>query len=127
MKSIEVVAAIIIKDDKIFAAQRGYGKFQGWWEFPGGKIEKGESHEEALKREIKEELDADIKIEKFLKKVEYDYDDFHLVLYSYICKPVSESLKLLEHENSKWLPKDQLKSVEWLPADLEVIDLLQKK
>jgi 8-oxo-dGTP diphosphatase len=122
MKQIEVVAAIIIKGDKVFATQRGYGEFKGWWEFPGGKIEAGECHKEALKREIKEELDAEISVGELLEIVEWDYPTFHLIMHCFICKLESKSLHLNEHEASAWLTKDRLNTVNWLPADLILLD-----
>lgn len=125
MKIIEVVAAIIIKDDKIFATQRGYGDFKGGWEFPGGKMEDGESREEALKREIKEELDVNINIMEYLTTVNYDYPNYHLTMHCYICEVVSGEMKLLEHSAAKWLSKDELYTVDWLPADLDVVKKLR--
>ena len=126
MKTIKVVAAIIIKGDKVFATQRGYGEFKGWWEFPGGKIEDGECQQEALKREIKEELDAEISVGELLKTVEWDYPTFHLTMYCFFCKLESESLHLNEHESSAWLTKDTLDSVKWLPADLILLDKISQ-
>ena len=126
MKQIEVVAAIIRKGDKIFATQRGYGDFKDWWEFPGGKMEAGETPEEALKREIREELSTDISVDEFLCTVEYDYPAFHLTMHCYLCSLLTEALHLNEHEAAKWLTKDELESVKWLPADLEVIKALKK-
>lgn len=117
MKTIEVVAAIIIKNKHVLATQRGYGEWQGWWEFPGGKIESGESPQAALKREIKEELDADIYIGDLLQTVEWDYPTFHLIMHCYVCSLESESLHLKEHEASVWLTKESIDSVKWLPAD----------
>ena len=117
MKTIEVVAAIIIKDGHIFATQRGYGEFQGWWEFPGGKMEVGESPQEALRREINEELDADIQVNELLETVEWDYPNFHLTMHCFICNLLSESLHLNEHEAATWLTHETLRSVKWLPAD----------
>jgi len=125
MKHIEVVAAIIRKDDKIFATQRGYGDFKDWWEFPGGKMEPGETPEEALKREIQEELSTDISVDKFLCTVDYDYPQFHLTMHCYLCSLLTEALHLNEHEAAKWLSKDELNSVKWLPADLEVIEKIK--
>ena len=122
MKTIEVVAAIIIKDGKVFATQRGYGEWQGWWEFPGGKIEPGECPQDALKREIKEELDAEIEVGDLLETVEWDYPAFHLTMHCYICTLTSESMHLNEHEASAWLTKETLGSVKWLPADLVLLD-----
>ena len=121
MKTIRVVAAIIIHEDKVFATQRGYGEFKGGWEFPGGKIEEGETSQEALVREIKEELDVEIEVGELLDVVEYDYPNFHLSMDCFICKIKSGELVLKEHEAAKWLTKDTLDSVEWLPADLGLI------
>ncbi len=117
MKRIEVVAAIIVKDGQVFATRRGYGEWQGWWEFPGGKMEAGETPQEALRREIREELDADIEIGPFLDTVEWDYPAFHLTMHCFICTLVSESLHLNEHEAASWLTGETLNSVKWLPAD----------
>ena len=125
LKTIEVVAAIIIKDNKIFATQRGYGEFKGGWEFPGGKVEAGESLENALVREIKEELDADIKVRELFETVEYDYPNFHLTMHCFICDLLSEDFVLREHDDAKWLGKDQLDSVDWLPADEGLVDGLK--
>ena len=122
MKTIEVVAAIIIKEGKVFATQRGYGEWQGWWEFPGGKIEPGECPQDALKREIKEELDAEIEVGDLLETVQWDYPTFHLTMHCYICTLTSESMHLNEHEASAWLTKETLDSVKWLPADLILLD-----
>ena len=124
MKSIEVVAAIIKKENKILATKRGYGEFINMWEFPGGKIEFGETNEAALIREIKEELDADIKIDEFALTVEYTYPTFHLTMHCYICS-LKDSITLLEHNDARWLEKDEFNSVNWLPADIEVIDFLK--
>ena len=122
MKRIEVVAAII-HDDKgrIFATQRGYGNFKDYWEFPGGKMEPGETPEQALKREIWEELETRIEIERLITTVEYDYPAFHLTMHCYWCHVESGSLTLKEHEAARWLTKDELYSVHWLPADLTLI------
>ena len=117
MKTIEVVAAIIIKDGQVFATQRGYGEFQGWWEFPGGKMEAGESPQQALKREIREELDAEIEVKELLETVEWDYPNFHLTMHCFICNLLSESIHLNEHEAATWLTHETLRSVKWLPAD----------
>ena len=125
MKSIEVVAAIIEKEGRIFATQRGYGDYKDWWEFPGGKIEPGESQEHALVREIQEELKADISVGEHLCSVEYDYPEFHLRMHCYICKLLSREVTLVEHEAAKWLALDELDSVKWLPADIEVIEKLR--
>lgn len=117
MKTIEVVAAIIVKDGKVFATRRGYGKWQGWWEFPGGKIEAGESPEDALVREIREELDAEIAVGDLVETVEWDYPDFHLTMHCFLCSLLSESVHLNEHEAAAWLTPETLDSVRWLPAD----------
>ena len=127
MKTIEVVAAVILKDDKIFATQRGYGEWKDWWEFPGGKMEPGETQEEALKREIREELSTDISVDEFLCTVEYDYPKFHLVMHCYMCSLLTDSLHLNEHEAAKWLGREELTSVKWLPADVEIIERLLLK
>ena len=121
MKTIEVVAAIIIEDRKVFATQRGYGEWQGWWEFPGGKIESGESPQQALKREIREELNADISVGALLDTVEWDYPTFHLTMHCFICKLKSSTFSLNEHNDAAWLTKETLKSIKWLPADLAVL------
>lgn len=127
MKTIEVVAAIIKKDDKYFATQRGYGDFEGGWEFPGGKMEPGETPQDALAREIKEELDADITVGELIETVEYDYPKFHLTMHCFLCELVSEHVVLLEHEAAKWLSREELGSVDWLPADLSVINHLKQQ
>ena len=123
---IKVVAAIIIDDNKVFATQRGYGDFKGGWEFPGGKVEANETPEDALKREIMEELNVSIDIKEFLHTVEYDYPKFHLSMDCFISSIVSGELVLKEHEGAKWLTKDALYSVDWLPADIELIPLIEK-
>ena len=125
MKKIEVVAAIIRKHDKIFATQRGYGDFKDWWEFPGGKMEAGETPEEALKREIREELSTEINVDEFLCTVEYDYPAFHLTMHCYLCSLLSEALHLNEHEAARWLKLEDLDSVDWLPADKVVVEKLR--
>ena len=117
MKKIEVVAAIIIRDGKVFATQRGYGEWKDWWEFPGGKIEAGECPQEALVREIREELDAEIEVGELIETVEWDYPAFHLTMHCFVCSLVSESMHLNEHEASAWLTRETLHSVIWLPAD----------
>jgi len=124
MKTIEVVAAIIRKEDKIFATQRGYGQWKDWWEFPGGKMEPGESPEEALVREIREELDTEINVDKFLTTIDWDYPDFHLTMHCYICSLLTDALHLVEHEAARWLGKDELHSVNWLPADLILLPMI---
>ena len=150
MKQIEVVAAIIrkavieqgqsdacinsaereqarseIKGDKIFATQRGYGEWKDWWEFPGGKMEVGETPEDALKREIREELSTEISVDEFLCTVEYDYPAFHLKMNCYLCSLLTETLHLNEHEAAKWLSINNLDSVKWLPADVKVLEVIK--
>ena len=125
MKTINVVAAIIIKDQIILATQRGYGEFRNGWEFPGGKIESGESPEHALEREIREELDAKIRVGELFDTIEYDYPNFHLSMKCFLCSLISDQLTLREHEAAKWLTKENLSSVEWLPADITIIDKLK--
>ena len=132
MKSIKVVAAIIKSlngDNKpvVFATQRGYVEYKDWWEFPGGKIETGETPEEALVREIHEELAAGIKVERYLTTVEYDYPSFHLSMDCFWCSLVEGHLTLLEHEAAKWLPLDNLSQVNWLPADVLVIEAIENE
>jgi len=127
MKQIEVVAAIIRKGDKIFATQRGYGEWKDWWEFPGGKMEVGETPVEALVREIREELSAEINVGELLTTVEYDYPKFHLTMHCYLCSLIGEALHLNEHEAAKWLAKEDLDSVKWLPADLELIQTIKSR
>lgn len=117
MKTIEVVAAVIVRDGQVFATQRGYGEWQGWWEFPGGKMEPGESPQEALVREIREELDAEISVGRLLETVEWDYPKFHLTMHCFLCSLLSDSVHLNEHEAAAWLTRDTLHSVKWLPAD----------
>ena len=124
MKHVEVVAAIIRKGDKIFATQRGYGEWKDWWEFPGGKIEQGETPEEALKREIREELSTEINVDCYLCTVEYDYPKFHLTMHCYVCSLLTEALHLNEHEAARWLKNNELDSVKWLPADKIVVEQL---
>lgn len=125
MKTIEVVAAIIVRDGKVFATKRGYGKWQGWWEFPGGKIEAGESPEDALVREIREELDAEIAVGDLVETVEWDYPDFHLTMHCFQCSLLSESVHLNEHEAAAWLTPETLDSVRWLPADEGLVEKLR--
>ena len=122
MKHIEVVAAIIIEDGKLFTTQRGYGPFKDGWEFPGGKMEVGETREQALERELREELAIKTKAEKFIKTIEYDYPEFHLTMHCFLTRILEGTPKLLEHENAKWVTKEEIDSVAWLPADLEVIE-----
>ena len=127
MKRIKLVAAIIRKGDKIFATQRGYGDWKDWWEFPGGKMEVGETPEEALVREIREELSTEISVDGFLCTVDYDYPQFHLTMHCYLCSLLTEALHLNEHEAARWLTKDELNNVKWLPADIEVLEIISKK
>ena len=125
MKTIEVVAAIILKDGQVFATQRGYGEWQGWWEFPGGKMECGEAPQDALRREIREELDAEIEVRELLETVEWDYPSFHLTMHCYCCTLLSESLHLNEHEAAAWLSRNTLYSVKWLPADEGILEKIE--
>lgn len=121
MKTINVVAAVIMKDGKVFATQRGYGEFKDGWEFPGGKVEAGESPEEALRREIREELEVEVNVGDIIDTIEYDYPAFHLSMKCYACTIAGGSPHLLEHEAARWLSADQLDSVAWLPADITLI------
>ncbi len=127
MKVIKVAAAIIKEDNRIFATQRGYGEFKDGWEFPGGKIEAGETPQEALRREIMEELDIEISVGELIETVEYDYSNFHLSMDCFWCKIVSGELVLKEAEDAKWLTKDTLNSVEWLPADIMLIEKIRDR
>ena len=124
MKHIEVVAAIICRDGLVFATQRGYGEWKDWWEFPGGKVEEGESREDALRREIREELNTEISVDRFVMTVEHDYPAFHLTMHCYVCHVLSGHLELLEAEDARWLREDNLSGVRWLPADRQVVDYL---
>ena len=126
MKSIRVVAAVIRDNDRIFATQRGYGNYEGWWEFPGGKIEDGETPRQALRREIREELDTEVEVGDFITSVEYDYPEFHLSMDCFWCKVISGNLILKEAEDARWLTKADLMSVKWLPADLEVLEIIAR-
>lgn len=131
MKTIRVVAAVIKAENEkeqpvIFATQRGYGELKGGWEFPGGKIEEGETPQKALKREIMEELDTEIAIGKLIDTIEYDYPTFHLSMDCFWCETIKGNLVLKEHEAAKWLGKDELDSVEWLPADVKLIEAIRK-
>jgi 8-oxo-dGTP diphosphatase len=125
MKKIEVVAAIIRDGDKILATQRGYGEFAGSWEFPGGKMEEGETRENALHREILEELEVAIEIDEYLQTVEYTYPNFHLTMHCYFCHVVEGVINLVEHLAGCWLTKGELDLVKWLPADLAVVERLK--
>ena len=127
MKTINVVAAIIHRGEEILSTQRGYGEYEGWWEFPGGKMEAGESPVEALKREIREELDAEIEIGELLDTVEWDYPAFHLTMHCYICSIETGEIVLREHKSARWLTTETLNNVEWLPADKELLEKLRAK
>ena len=127
LKRIEVVAAIIRDGDKIFATQRGYGDYKDWWEFPGGKVEAGETPEEALVREIQEELNTTINVDGFLTTVDWDYPKFHLTMHCYLCTIAEGELTLLEHEAAKWLTMDTINEVNWLPADVLVVEALKNE
>lgn len=122
MKTIEVVAALIVHDGRIFATERGYGDWKGWWEFPGGKVEPGETPEAALAREIREELATEISVDRYVTTIEWDYPAFHLSMRCYLCSVVSGSLTLLEHKAASWLDRTHLRTVRWLPADESIIE-----
>ena len=126
IKTINVVAAVMIRDGRVFATQRGYGEWKDWWEFPGGKVEPGEDPKDALRREIREELATEISVGELLTTVEYDYPKFHLSMQCFLCSVISGELSLLEHEDARWLAMDELHSVKWLPADVEVIDKISQ-
>ena len=126
MKTVRVVAGIIIEDGKVFATQRGYGEFKDGWEFPGGKIEQGETPEEAVVREIMEELDTEVEVKELFDTVEYDYPKFHLSMDFFICKIKKGDLVLKEHEAAKWLAKETLHTVDWLPADYGLVEKLRE-
>ena len=125
LKRIEVVAAIIVQDECVLATQRGYGEFEGWWEFPGGKVDAGETPEQALVREIQEEMNASIDIERYLCTAEHDYETFHLSMRCYVCSLADDKFELLEHHAAKWLNASHLDEVDWLPADIQVIDAIK--
>ena len=127
MKIIKVVAAIIAQEGRIFATQRGYGEFKDGWEFPGGKIEEGETPQQALVREIQEELDTEVEVGDLLGTVEYDYPTFHLSMQCFLCRIKAGSLNLKEHEAARWLAEDELDSVDWLPADIEVLEWIRRE
>ena len=127
MKTIEVVAAIIRKENRIFATQRGYGQWKDYWEFPGGKVEAGEMPVQALHREIREELDTQIRVDKYVTTIEWDYPQFHLVMHCYMCSLVTDTLHLMEHEAARWLSKEELGSVNWLPADDQLLPLIERE
>ena len=126
MKAVKVVAAIIVQGGRIFATQRGYGEFKDGWEFPGGKIEEGEMPQQALVREIQEELDTEVEVGDLLGTVEYDYPTFHLSMQCFLCRIKSGRLNLKEHEAARWLAEDELDSVDWLPADIEVLEWIRR-
>ena len=126
-KTVRVAAAVLLKDGRVFATQRGYGPYRDWWELPGGKIEKGETPEEALRREIHEELDTEIRVGELFEEVEYDYPDFHLSMKCFLADVISGHLVLREHEDARWLPPERLDDVQWLPADLSVVDRLKRR
>ena len=127
MKTIEVVAAVIFDEQgRIFATQRGYGEWKDWWEFPGGKMAAGETPQQALKREIREELAAEIEVGELLRTIDYDYPTFHLTMRCFKCKLSESHVKLLEHEAARWLAPSELHSVQWLPADEEIIEELKR-
>lgn len=125
-KHVTVAAAIIVDDGKIFATQRAHGEFKDGWEFPGGKIEQGETPQQAAKREVMEELDTEIEVGELFDTVEYDYPDFHLTMYCFFCTVISGDLVLKEHQAARWLTGETLDSVEWLPADIDLIEKLKK-
>lgn len=126
MKTINVVAALIVHDGRIFATKRGYGDWRGWWEYPGGKQEPGETPEDALVREIREELATEISVDRYVTTVEWDYPTFHLSMRCYLCSVVSGSLTLLEHEAAAWLDREHLRSVKWLPADDAIMEEIER-
>ena len=127
MKTLRVVAAVIHAEGKVFATQRGYGEYKDGWEVPGGKIEVGETPEDAVRREIREELDTDISVEELIDTIEYDYPNFHLSMDCFWCEIVCGDLNLKEHEAARWLDKESLYSVDWLPADISIIEKIKEK
>ena len=127
MKTVKVVAAVIHSDDKVFATARGYGDYKGQWEFPGGKIEHGDLPQQALTREIREELDTDIEVGDLIGTVEYDYPTFHLSMDCFWCTVVNGNLILKEAQEARWLGKSEIYSVQWLPADITIIDRIVKQ
>lgn len=127
MKTIEVVAAIIEHEGKVLATQRGYGEFEGSWEFPGGKVEAGETPEEAIVREIQEELSATIEVDRFVTTVDYDYDTFHLTMHCYLAHVAQGHLQLLEHSAAKWVSAETIDEPAWLPADIAVVEAIKSQ
>ena len=125
LKRVEVVAAVIVRDGAVLATQRGYGEFEGWWEFPGGKVDAGETPEQALVREIREEMNASIAVGRYLCTAEYDYATFHLSMRCYVCSLVDDKFELLEHHAARWLSDSHLDEVDWLPADVQVVDAIK--
>lgn len=125
LKRVEVVAAIIVRGESVLATQRGYGEFEGWWEFPGGKVDEGETPEQAIVREIHEELNAQISIERYLCTAEYDYPTFHLSMRCYVCTLDDDEFELLEHHAAQWLDAENLRKVDWLPADIQVVEAIE--
>lgn len=126
MKEIKVVAAIIQKENKILATKRGYGEFINMWEFPGGKIESGETKEQSLVREIKEELNIEINVDKFAIDIEYQYPNFYLFMSCFMCSIKEGSIELLEHNDGKWITKEELNTLNWLPADIDAVNYLKE-
>lgn len=126
MKEIKVVAAIIQKENKILATKRGYGEFINMWEFPGGKIESGETKEQTLVREIKEELNIEINVDKFAIDIEYQYPNFYLFMSCFMCSIKEGSIELLEHNDGKWITKEELNTLNWLPADIDAVNYLKE-
>ena len=126
MKVVRVVSSVIFEGNMVLAAQRGYGKYEGWWEFPGGKIEENETNEQALRREIKEELDIDINVGKLMTIIEYSYPEFHLKMYCYKCTINSGQIRLIEHKNCRWVGAKDIMDLKWLPADLNFVKELKQ-
>lgn len=127
LKKIDVVGAVIVRGDTILATERGYGDWEGWWEFPGGKVEKGETPQQALAREIEEELNTVINVGDYLCTAEYDYPTFHLSMKCYVCTLTDDTFELLEHHAARWLNAGHLDEVKWLPADVQVVDAIKAK
>lgn len=126
LKRIEVAAAIIIREGRLFATQRGYGEWKGWWEFPGGKLETGETPQQAVEREIMEELQTRVRVGEIISTVEYDYPKFHLTMHCILCQVIEGKLTLLEHQDARWLSASEIDSVRWLPADHDVLKLIRE-